>query len=163
MSDRSRVIDGPNLELSKLAFAENWVQRPEFVAKYPLSLSGTKFIDLLLMTAQTTSGVDLSGQRESLISDFSTYGSRARIVYLLAENQTFRAAEYNKAFVLMEYFGYLRRDPDEGGYQFWLDILNNRVPNNYMSMVCAFLTSSEYQQRFSAVRTRTDSVCSQVQ
>lgn len=90
-------------------------------------------------------------------------GSRARIAYLIAENQTFRAAEYNKAFVLMEYFGYLRRDPDEGGYQFWLDVIDNRVPNNYRSMVCAFLTSAEYQQRFSAIRTRTDNVCSQAQ
>ena len=102
-------------------------------------------------------------QRPILINDFITFGSRARIAYLVAENQTFKLAEYNKAFVLMEYFGYMRRDPDESGYQFWLDILNNRVPNNYRSMVCAFLTSAEYQERFSSVRTRNDSLCSQAQ
>ena len=149
------------LNFSKREFAEIWVQRPEFVHKYPDGLSGPKFIDALLLTAQNSCGADLSSLRPTLIDDFNTYGSRARIAYLIAENQTFRAAEYNKAFVLMEYFGYLRRDPDEGGYQFWLDILDNRVPNNYRSMVCAFLTSAEYQQRFSAVRTRTDNVCSQ--
>ena len=163
MPDRSHLIDGLNLDLSKLAFAEVWVKRPEFIAKYPLDLSGTKFIDLLLQTAQNSSGVDLSELRATLINDFITYGSRARIAYLVAENQTFRLAEYNKAFVLMEYFGYLRRDPDENGYQFWLDILNNRVPNNYRSMVCAFLNSAEYQERFSSVRTRTDNLCSQAQ
>lgn len=163
MPDRSRLIDGPNLDLSKQAFAEVWVQRPEFIAKYPLSLRGPEFIDLLLQTAQNSSGVDLSEQRPTLISDFITYGSRARIAYLVAENQTFRLAEYNKAFVLMEYFGYLRRNPDENGYQFWLDILNNRVPNNYRSMVCAFLTSAEYQERFSSVLTRNDNLCSQAQ
>ena len=163
MADRSLVIDGPDLELNKQAFAEAWVQRPEFVARYPGNLKGTEFIDLLLQTAQNTSGADLSELRPVLINDFLTYASRGRIAYLVAENRTFRLAEYNKSFVLMEYFGYLRRDADEGGYQFWLDVVDNRVPNNYRSMVCAFLTSAEYQRRFSAVRTRTDAVCSQVQ
>ena len=163
MTDRSRVIDGLNPVVSKLAFAELWVQRKEFIAKYPLGLSGTQFIDLMLQTAHDSSGVDLSELRATLINDFIPYGSRARIAYLVAENQTFRQAEYNKAFVLMEYFGYLRRDPDESGYHFWLDILNNRVPNNYRSMVCAFLTSAEYQERFSSVRTGSDNLCSQAQ
>jgi hypothetical protein len=59
----------------------------------------------------------------------------------------------------MQYFGYLRRDPDQGGYDFWLNILNNREPNNYRAMVCAFLTSAEYQQRFGASVTRTNRDC----
>ncbi|MGI8656877.1 MAG: DUF4214 domain-containing protein, partial [Pyrinomonadaceae bacterium] len=59
-----------------------------------------------------------------------------------------------------EYFGYLRREPDEEGYNFWLNVLNNRVPNNYRSMVCAFSNSAEYQDRFSSIRTKTDSICS---
>ena len=61
----------------------------------------------------------------------------------------------------MQYFGYLRRNVDEGGYDFWLDVLNNRVPNNYHGMVCAFLTSAEYQQRFGPSVTRTDADCAQ--
>jgi hypothetical protein len=59
----------------------------------------------------------------------------------------------------MQYFGYLRRDPDPGGYDFWLNILNNREPNNYRSMVCAFLTSGEMQDRFSTLRTRSNAEC----
>jgi len=31
------------------------------------------------------------------------------------------AAKRNEAFVMMEYFGYLRRDPDADGYAFWLN------------------------------------------
>ncbi len=69
------------------------------------------------------------------------------------------AAEYNNAFVLMQYFGYLRRDPEEGGYQFWLNVLNNQQPNNFRGMVCAFLTSAEYQTRFSPVVTKSDQLC----
>ena len=163
MPDRSRLIGGLDLDLSKQAFAEVWVKRPEFTARYPVTLSGTEFIDSLLQTAQAGAGINLSDLRTTLIADFVIHGSRARIVHLVAENQNFRLAEYNRAFVLMEYFGYLRRDPDESGYQFWLEIVNNRVPNNYRSMVCAFLTSAEYQERFSSVRTRSDSTCSQAQ
>ncbi len=80
----------------------------------------------------------------------------------VADNQTFQTQDYNAAFVLAEYFGYLRRDADAAGYQFWLDVLNNRVPNNYRSMVCAFLTSAEYQDRFGSIKTRNDSVCGQI-
>lgn len=63
--------------------------------------------------------------------------------------------EFNKAFVLMEYFGYLGRNPDDppdsdfAGYNFWLTKLNN-FNGNYVNadMVKAFLVSSEYKQRF---------------
>jgi hypothetical protein len=162
MPDRSRVVGGATLEEGKRAFAEGWVQRPEFLAKYPANLSGAQFVDALLATVQQGSGVDLSSQRDSLVQDYATNGSRARIVRLVAENTTFKSAEYNKAFVLMQYFGYLRRDPEEGGYLFWLDVLNNKVPGNFRGMVCAFITSAEYQDRFSPVRTRNDQICSSI-
>ncbi|MGI8656754.1 MAG: Calx-beta domain-containing protein [Pyrinomonadaceae bacterium] len=160
MPDRSRVVGGANLEAGKQAFADAWVQRPDFLAKYPQT--GTPFIDALLQTIQQGSGVDLSSQRNAFIADFNANQSRARIVRQAAENQAFQQAEYNRAFVLMQYFGYLRRDPDTAGYQFWLDILSNRVPNNYRSMVCAFVTSREYQERFSSIVTRNDSVCGNI-
>ena len=63
----------------------------------------------------------------------------------MIEGDDFKQAEYNSAFVLMEYFGYLKRDPDQAGYDFWLNILNHREPGNYRGMVCAFITSDEYQ------------------
>ncbi len=85
--------------------------------------------------------------------------SRARVIRKLIEYTEYIKAEYNPAFVLAEYYSYLRRDPDAGGYQFWLDVLNNRVPNNYRSMVCAFINSAEYQLRFSSIVIRTDKIC----
>jgi hypothetical protein len=60
----------------------------------------------------------------------------------------------------MQYIGYLRRDPDQGGFDFWLNILN--TSGNFRAMVCAFITSAEYQARFGSVRTRDDSVCSSI-
>jgi hypothetical protein len=77
------------------------------------------------------------------------------------DDAAFTQAEYNRAFVLTQYFGYLRRDPDQGGFRFWLDVLNNRVPGNYRAMVCVFLSSREYQERFSSVVTRSDAYCGQ--
>ena len=61
----------------------------------------------------------------------------------------------------MQYFGYLRRDADPGGYDFWLNVLNNREPNNYRGMICAFLTSIEYQERFGLFLRRSNADCSQ--
>jgi hypothetical protein len=104
------------------------------------------------------SGVDLSSQHANLINDFNV-GGRAQVMRSIVDNAAFAAAEYNAAFVLMQYFGYLQRNPDDGGYLFWLGILNDRVPNNYRAMVCAFITSTEYQQRFGSVITRSNNDC----
>jgi hypothetical protein len=60
--------------------------------------------------------------------------------------------------VLMQYFGYLRRNPDQGGYDFWLNILNSQ-PNNFDGMVCSFITSTEYQLRFGTVATHSNADC----
>jgi len=60
---------------------------------------------------------------------------------------------------LLQYFGYLRRDPELGGFLFWLDTLNNGDAGIFRGMVCAFATSREYQQRFSTVVTRANADC----
>lgn len=72
-----------------------------------------------------------------------------------------QVSQYNPAFVLMQYFGYLGRNVDQSGFEFWLDVVNNREPNNYRGMVCAFITSNEYQLRFGSVVTRSNADCSQ--
>lgn len=58
----------------------------------------------------------------------------------------------------MQYFGYLRRVEDAKGYEFWLNVLNKQ-PNDYRRMVCAFITSVEYQHRFSSAVTHTNAEC----
>ncbi len=73
----------------------------------------------------------------------------------------FSQAVFNPSFVLMEYFGYLRRGADVGGYNFWLNVLNSSG-NNYRGIVCAFITSAEYQLRFSSVTPHSNSECANV-
>ncbi len=75
--------------------------------------------------------------------------TRAQVFRIVAEAEELRQAEFRRAFVLMQYFGYLRRDPDAGGFNFWLLKLN-QFDGDYIraEMVKAFLESVEYRQRF---------------
>jgi hypothetical protein len=80
---------------------------------------------------------------------------RAQVLRVVAEDPDLNTAEFNRAFVLMQYFGYLRRNPNDSqepdytGYDFWLTKLN-QFNGNFVNadMVKAFLDSDEYQARF---------------
>lgn len=157
-SDRSQVVGGAGLDAAKTALAAAFAQRQEFISRYPQSMTRDQFVDAVLQTMQQRSGVDLSSQRDSLLAHYDT-GGRTLVVRDAAENGTFIAAEYNKAFVLMEYFGYLRRGEDQNGYDFWLNTLNQALGNNYRGMVCSFLTSAEYQTRFGTLVTHNNQEC----
>jgi hypothetical protein len=115
-------------------------------------------------------GVNLGTQRQALI-DLFTSGGRAAVLYRLADdnaqgnpidNRAFIDGEYNRAFVVTQYFGYLRRNPDIAGFIFWLNQVNGAplrdVPRQH-AMVCSFITSTEYQQRFSSLVTHSNTEC----
>jgi hypothetical protein len=88
--------------------------------------------------------------RDSLIAGLNGATlTRAQVLRQVAESEEFALNEFNRAFVTMEYFGYLRRDPDQSGFNFWLNKLN-AFNGNFINaeMVKAFITSSEYRQRF---------------
>ncbi len=162
-NDQQQVIGGANLEAEQWAFVNSFVQRPEFVARYQADMNADSFVEALIQRVQQSSGVDLTSQRAGLISNYmsgtTTNESRALVLQELADDSTFKQVNYNSAFVLAEYFGYLRRDPDQAGYDFWLNILNNREPGNSRGMVCSFITSAEYQMRFSSVVTHSNADC----
>jgi hypothetical protein len=89
-----------------------------------------------------------------LLADASAT-TRADVLMKVAENSAFEQAERNRAFVLMQYFGYLRRDPNAApdnnyaGYLFWLDKLDSFGGDFIQAeMVKAFLQSAEYRRRF---------------
>jgi len=157
--DRSRVVGGPTLESDKTALANNFVMRDEFRARYPDSLTPDEFVNLLFDTAAL---VPFTAERQQLADDMRNGKTRAQVLREVIEIAEFRAREYNTAFVLMQYFGYLGRDPEPEGFAFWLDVVNNREPNNYRGMVCAFITSAEYQLRFSSIVTQNNAQCASV-
>jgi photosystem II stability/assembly factor-like uncharacterized protein len=188
--DRAQVVGGSGLAASQLALANNFVQRPEFVTKYPLSLStGAQFVDAVLANIQSADGATFAApDRTALITHFNN-GGRGLVMFHLAndywngcsrlpgsptapcvpagmgaavDNRVFIDAEYNRSFVYSQYSGYLRRDSDIDGFIFWLNQVSAAPPRNVTKqhgMVCAFITSAEYQLRFGGNAPRTNAEC----
>jgi hypothetical protein len=155
-ADRERVRQAGTLDERRAAFVEDWVGRAVFKQRYPEAMTVAEFVNRLFDSAAL---VPYTDERRQQIAAMRTGKTRAQVLREVIEIADFRSREYNPSFVLMEYFGYLGRDPDREGYDFWLNTLNNRDPGNYRGMVCAFITSREYQQRFSSVVTRANSDC----
>jgi subtilisin family serine protease len=133
------------LESNKQAFVDAWVERPSFRAVYD-GLANDAFVDSLI----SHTGASFNGDRNALVSGL-TDGTltRAAVLRQVVENEGFTRAKSDQMFVMMEYFGYLRRDPDESGYQFWLNKLNQFGGNfEQAEMVKAFIISGEYRDRF---------------
>ncbi len=146
------------LENNKQAFALDFVQRSRFTTAFQTSLTPAQFVDLLFFNAGVTPS---PSDRQAAINEFgaatntSDAAARGRALRDVAENATLNSQEFNRAFVLMQFFGYLRRNPndpqdiDYTGYEFWLNKLN-QFNGNFVAaeMVKAFITSTEYRQRF---------------
>ncbi|MGA9996400.1 MAG: DUF4214 domain-containing protein, partial [Pyrinomonadaceae bacterium] len=156
MPDREHVVGGSSLDQSKQAFAENWVTRAAFTREYPQTMTNEQFVGKLFDSAGLASNLS---ERQAQINAMNGGRTRAEVLSRIIDLPEFREREYNAAFVLVEYFGYLRRDPDSAGFDFWLNVLSSREPNNYKGMVCSFITSREYQERFSPVSTRSNGDC----
>ena len=148
------------LESNKQTFAAEFVLRLRFTQDHPITNTPGQFVDALYANAGVTPG---AAERAAAIAEFGGLPTtadtlaRARVLRRVAENSTLKQQELNKAFVLMEYFGYLRRNPfdppeptlDFQGYNFWLNKLN-QFNGNFVNaeMVKAFIISSEYRHRF---------------
>jgi hypothetical protein len=160
---RRQVVAGDDLQANKQAFARWFIERGEFAKRYPASMTAEQFVDAILSTVARNSQVDLSARRSQLVALWEPNDSgRTRIIRQVADDEAFARAEFNDAFVLMQYFGYLRRDPDPHGFAFWLNLLNDKTANEagaYRSMICSFLSSAEYQARFGMVMTHSNEEC----
>jgi hypothetical protein len=131
-------------EASKAAFAESFVQRPEFLQKYSLTLSAQQYVDALLQTA----GLPALSIRQSLI-DGLTGGTktRGRVLREIVETSEVFNKFLTDGTVAIQYFAFLRRDPDPAGYQNNVNTLRSD-PNNLRHMIFIFIYSSEYRGRF---------------
>lgn len=144
------------LEANKQNYTLDFVQRPAFLAAYPNSMTAQQFVDQLDTNAGgVLSPSEKSGLVSSLGSTPGDLSKRANVLRAVAEDSTLIDAENNRAFVLMQYFGYMRRSPndapdsDYGGYNFWLGKLNSHNGNFVEAdMVKSFIVSGEYRHRF---------------
>jgi hypothetical protein len=150
----------PDLIARKAAFTEAFAQRQEFVNSFG-SASNQQFVDALMgryslpsittinpASPDDTSAARVALTRADLVSRLNAGTlTRGQAVRAVADSNEVSAAEFNPAFVAMQYFGYLRRDPDQGGYNDWLRTINAN-PSDTRSMVNGFVNSVEYRLRF---------------
>jgi hypothetical protein len=140
------IVGGPQSPesevLSKQAYTDAWLQRPEFKSRYD-NISNTAYVNALEANAEVT-----VTNKQALIDALNGgQMNRGQVLRNIVESQAVADRFFNRAFVSMQYFGYLRRDPDTIGFQNWLDTLN-ADPSNFRHMIFGFLFSTEYRQRF---------------
>jgi hypothetical protein len=136
----SGFLDASELEAAKVAFIADFMARPAFANTYN-GLGNTQYVDTLLNTA----GVTLTN-RQAMINDLNNASlTRAQVLRQIVESGEVSAKYFNQSFAVMEYFGYLRRDPD-AMYLNWIDVLDQGGDSR--SMVDGFVSSSEYRLRF---------------
>ena len=158
------VVNSPGWEdrlaANRDAFVLDFVSRARFTSAYPTTLAPTDFANQLFANAGLTPS---AAERQAVVDEFGAAATsadaaaRARALKRVAENAALVARERNRAFVLMQYFGYLRRNPDDApeekrdfsGFNFWLSKLEDNGGDFIRAeMVRAFLESIEYRARF---------------
>ena len=136
----SGFLDDSQLEAAKVAFIAEFMARPAFVSAYN-SLNNTLYVDTLLNTA----GVTLASRQQLIDGLNARTLTRAQVLRQIAESNEVAIKYFNQAYAVMEYFGYLRRQPD-AFYLDWIAYLNGG--GTPRGMVIGFVNSAEYRQRF---------------
>jgi hypothetical protein len=166
-SDRNALAmqDGDS-DRSRMAFILAFVQRPEFKRRYPETMKTAEFVDTMLLSIAQNAGVELTNERNELIdlaqNASTALSARAAVLAKVIAQPAVIDAQYNQSLVAFQYFTFLRRDPDEIGYNTWLNVLKNkpaRTPETLRSLVCSFVNSPEYQNRFGMVATHDSREC----
>jgi CSLREA domain-containing protein len=136
------------------AYATQLVTSAAFINSYPLAQTADQYVSALFASAGVT---PKTAERQAAVNAFGGGGTVGRTAALrsVADSDSVGQAEFSPTFVLMQYFGYLRRNPtdapdnNDSGYQFWLAKLNQFGGDfRRADMVKAFITSAEYRSRF---------------
>jgi hypothetical protein len=146
LMDAQAFGQGGDLNQRARAFATVLINRPEFKQLYD-ARSNAQYVDALI--ANTHIPPD-SAERIALISGLAAgTETRASVLLRVSQNDSLYRQEFNRAFVLMQYFGYLHRDPEQAGFDFWVRILDQMGgETGHSNMVEAFIKSLEYRDRF---------------
>jgi uncharacterized lipoprotein NlpE involved in copper resistance len=138
----------------KDALTVAWLQRPEIQASYG-SLTNAQFVQKLI----DKSGVTPAGQASWVVALDAGTMTRAQVLRAFAESSEVNAKFYKQAFVTMEYFGYLKRDPEpcwgdpnpsQCGYIFHNARFQLAADEDFLenTIVRGFIESPEYRGRF---------------
>jgi hypothetical protein len=141
MQKVSGFLSQQQQEDAKMQFIAEFMARTEFKQKYDSAVTDAAYVDALSQTA----GVTLASRNQIVQQLQGSQITRAQALRMVIESPEVDQKFYNEAFVIMQYFGYLRRDPDIL-YQQWIQTLNQA--NDYRVLVNGFLNSNEYVLRF---------------
>jgi hypothetical protein len=144
MPDFARVsgpLTADQLEANKVAFIADFMNRAEFRNRYGSITDNAAFVDAILQTL----GLPNHPNRTTWIAELNAGKTRAQVLREIIEDQQVYQKFYNEAFVIMQYFGYLRRNAD-ASYVSWISTMN--ASGDYRTMINGFLNSAEYRQRF---------------
>ena len=139
----SGFLSAQQLEENKVAFVNEFITRPDFQTKYGALTDPTAYIDALLQTVGLPNHPGRAGWIAGLTNGSLT---RAQVLRSLVESGEVYQKYYTEAFVIMQYFGYLRRSADIS-YLNWIQTMNSNG-GDYRVMINGFLNSQEYRQRF---------------
>jgi hypothetical protein len=139
----SGFLSAQQLEENKAAFAQEFMTRPLFQNKYGAITDPTAYVDALLQTVGLPNHPSRAGWIAGLTSGTLT---RARVLRELAESREVYDKYFTEAFVIMQYFGYLRRSAD-ASYLTWIQVMKD-TGGDYRTMISGFLNSNEYRKRF---------------
>ena len=155
---RSRLLSNETLEGGKLELGRLLTRRNEFVNRYPPSLNNPQLLASLLNFVAKRTGVLFSEPEQGYLLNDLNAGGKALLLINLANHPRIKTALANRVFVAMHYFGYLGRNAEAPGFNYWLNVLNQN-PNRKLAVTCAFITSAEYQKFFSNTVTRSNADC----
>ena len=153
-------LSGAVVEANRNRLAAEFVQRPEFLAKYG-GLNNTLYVQELF----NTTGIAATASEKQTLVNGLTNGTDTRagvlrkvvdgtvvinnVQFTTTYGQAFYNQENRRVFVFMEYVGYLRRNPDTAGFVYWLGKLNQFNGDPFQAeMVRSFILSPEYRSRF---------------
>ncbi|MCA1629603.1 MAG: DUF4214 domain-containing protein [Acidobacteria bacterium] len=140
------------------AFSNNFAARPEFVQTYG-PMSNDTYVNTLmnrynLQQVTTPDPANPNGSQKVVLTRADLINrlnagtmTRAQVLRAIADSNEVAAAEQNSAFVSMQYFGYLKRTAETGGFNDWLRTINANSADS-RSMINGFMNSSEYRSRF---------------
>jgi len=139
-------LSADQLEANKAAFVAEFMARAEFQNKYSATFANpTAYVDALLQSVSLPNHPSRAGWI-NLLNANNNLATRGTVLRQLVESSEVFNKYFNEAFVIMQYFGYLRRTAD-ASYLNWIQTMN-QTGGDYRTMISGFMNSVEYRRRF---------------
>jgi hypothetical protein len=151
MSRLSELTATLSFDAAKAQLTRELMARPEFSSRFG-SLEDSAHAEDFVTSLERAAGVVVSNHAQ-LVGDRRNGASKPEdTVRSFVETPEVHERFYIRGFVAMQYFGYLRREPEADGFRAWVDTitygLNGATPGDYRVLINGFVHAQEYRNRF---------------